>query len=484
VAGLFIGIGFIWPLLWTLGIPGVALYIWALRQTATLKKALLGSYLTWTIKSLAAVVWFWSTYPIDWIEVSLGAAELPVIGVYFTTVGMFLGVGGIFFGALFWYTKKWLPKQLMPIFLALLWVAAEVVGSLAFSVGTFGEGGTVNTYFSFGYLGYLLANHSLLLPLAGVAGVYGLSFVGAVAGAYLALSITAENRRQTLGAIGVGLVFLSLSGMVLHGMQREVETAGETTVAIVNTRFGGDFFKRSDKDEYKFGVIAHAVDAALTLSPDYILLPEDSRFTNVDHTPARAYRFFRFQTQDASTVLIDTARTPLPDGRFSQRAVIYDGVAKEGFAVDKQYLVPQGEFMPHFYAVSLRVLGQQAVAKALNDRFSYRPGPLASQADLPSSVPAILFCFEAADPQGVRRLLAERAVPFVAHPISHAWFHESEILWHHFDVMLKVQAVWSGVPIVSAGNMVIGALYTPDGKKIQTPVVLEEDGFEIRLFSF
>jgi apolipoprotein N-acyltransferase len=72
-------------------------------------------------------------------------------------------------------------------------------------------------------------------------------------------------------------------------------------------------------------------------------------------------------------------------------------------------------------------------------------------------------------------------VPFIAHPTSHAWFHESKILWQQQDVMLKVQALWNDVAIVSAGNMAYGALYTKAGKKIQPTPVKTGESWQVSL---
>ena len=130
------------------------------------------------------------------------------------------------------------------------------------------------------------------------------------------------------------------------------------------------------------------------------------------------------------------------------------------------------------------VFGFGDVAKKLQERFTYVPGPEPSQAQFAAHVPGILFCFESADPVAVKRLLAQRPVPFIAHPISHAWFHESELLWKQQDVMLKMQALWSGVPIVSAANMAKGALYTKEGKKILPTPKLSGESWEVSLVSW
>lgn len=137
--------------------------------------------------------------------------------------------------------------------------------------------------------------------------------------------------------------------------------------------------------------------------------------------------------------------------------------------------------MPYFYIATLSAFGMREAVIEINKKLAYRPGPFATQADLPELVPGILFCFESADPNGVRRLLKERELPFIAHPISHAWFHESKILWQQQDVMLKIQALWNDVPIVSAANMAKGALYTPDGKKVLPVPIASGKSWQVSL---
>ena len=78
----------------------------------------------------------------------------------------------------------------------------------------------------------------------------------------------------------------------------------------------------------------------------------------------------------------------------------------------------------------------------------------------------------------------ERKLPFVAHPISHAWFHSSKILWQQQDVMLRIQARWQGIPIVSAGNMMQGKLYLPNGQIDNGEIIESGDGWNITKFVF
>ncbi len=484
ISGALLGISFIFPSTWVLGLFGVAFFMWCLKKTTTLKKALVGGGLAWCMKSLLAVSLFWSVYPVNWLEISFGNSEVFIVGVYWFTVAFFLSFGGVFVSGVSFLLMRSLPVAAGFLWFPILWVFGEIGSALSFSLWTYGPGATINSVYSLGYLGYIFGQHELLLQLAIIAGVYGLSALGAFVGYGIWFAHTVLPRQKVTA---LTLVFV----LILWGTRGDskVEEVSEdnndkTTVAIIDTRFGDEWLEKENREEYKQEQVGGAVEAALLLRPDYILLPEDSRYTNTELGMSRAYNFFRFQHGDPETIIIDSGRTALPGDVFTQRAYIYDGQTKRGWITDKQYLVPQGEFMPYFYSSSLRLLRLGEMADSLENRFTYVPGPEKSQAALPSVVPGILFCFESADPKAALRLTKERDVPFIVHPISHAWFHESEILWQQQDVMLKMQALWSRVPIVSAANMAKGALYTEAGKKIEPRLIESGENWQVSLVSW
>jgi hypothetical protein len=108
-------------------------------------------------------------------------------------------------------------------------------------------------------------------------------------------------------------------------------------------------------------------------------------------------------------------------------------------------------------------------------------GSLTSQTEAASSTPGILYCFESVSPWGVKKIIQERGeVPFIAHPISHAWFNEPKILWKNLDSMLRVQAIWNQQYIVSAGGHVSGQVYTPQGKIRSPENIASGDNWTLR----
>jgi len=127
------------------------------------------------------------------------------------------------------------------------------------------------------------------------------------------------------------------------------------------------------------------------------------------------------------------------------------------------------------------LFGRSEVVDAVAGTLDYTVGNDTSQADFDSRSPGVLFCFESVSPWGVRQIMQERGnVPFIAHPISHAWFNEPHILWQQLDSMLRVQAIWNQQYIVSVGNQTSGQVYTPTGTIVTPTLVTNGSGWTLR----
>ena len=154
LAGVLLSAGFIYTVLWPLGILGLAYFIYLSSREISYKKAALGGLIAWTIKSLAALMWFLSVYPVEWLTVSLGNAQLLIVVFYWVTNSLWLGVAGIFVAVAI---RKVCALTNRKLFLLLLipgvWLMGELLGSLFFSVMTYGDAGVITSAFSFGYMG-------------------------------------------------------------------------------------------------------------------------------------------------------------------------------------------------------------------------------------------------------------------------------------------------------------------------------------------
>jgi apolipoprotein N-acyltransferase len=260
------------------------------------------------------------------------------------------------------------------------------------------------------------------------------------------------------------------------------------TLISVDTNFPDDSVTTMSGIAKRMLILNAAVSAAVAAHPTYILLPEDSRYLDSVYGGATASSLlgqFMFTHGTTTSVLIDSYRAETREGQAYVRAIMLDAVHKQVYQFDKQYLVPQGEYVPYVYAGVLRAFGFGALVDGIEKDSAYVPGPLTRKVvSVPKNIPAVLFCSESVRPDGVTALLRDANAPFVVHPMSHGWFHHPTELWHELDQMLRIHARVAGVPIVSAGNKVDGKLYLPNGQIDSGVVVGSGDGWVLRKFTF
>jgi hypothetical protein len=479
LSGVLLGAGFIFPILWPLGILGIAYFIYLAQQGETFKKVMVGGFVAWSIKSLAALLWFLWVYPIDWLTFLGDKPQLFIVTFYWATYSLWLGAGGVFVAAA---VKQLFRKISNKLFLTFLipaaWVSGELIGSLFFSLMSYGDGGAITSALSFGYVGYLLAQHEWFIWLSRIYGVYALSFTAVLLALGYLWSVKYLILKKRYLAPFVFILFW-VSGYIPFISLTEnadeyysVFTIDTTFPVIESGTYEGKKEKTTQLDE--------AMSTALTFEPDYILLPEDTRYFDQSAPTAQEKAKFQFLHANPKTIIVDTGRVVV-DGRAVLQSFTFNGLENTVDVSQKRYLVPQGEFMPYLYAKFLQTVGYGSAVEKISKDISYTVGSLTSQAKAASSTPGILYCFESVSPWGVRQIMKERGeVPFIAHPISHGWFNEPKILWKNLDSMLRVQAMWNQQYIVSAGGHVEGKVYTPQGKILSPENIATGDNWTLR----
>lgn len=473
-SGLLLGIGFIVEPLWFLVFGGIWFFVQAVDDSLKARQYLLGGGLAFFIKMLLVHAWGVYIYPLDWYQPALAQGGWWGIAIYWLLGSLFLSVGGLILAALI------RPLRFKPHFqkwslIALAWVFAETINSYIFSVLTLGGDSYISDAYSYGFIGYLLASHNWLIYIAKLGGVYALT-IAAVMLVGLVLYFLKFNKYYVITGVAIFL----LLGVV---PQPEFSRETKVSVALIETDFDALFLEKDKEvfDQYKF--VEEAIDAAILNEADYVVLPEAAQYTNLNFGPEGAYNLYRFKNKDTDTILVDSGQGILPNNQAIIRATIYDGQNKQAWQFDKQYLVPQGEYMPGIFSLLFRAMGLSEEERT-KYRVEYVPGPIVGQVDMPSHLPRVLFCFSSADPRAVRRLVSDnKEIPFVAHITSHAWFHEPVLLWKQQEAMLKIQAVWGNVPILQSANLGRAMVYLPNGKSYQPELVASGERWRVMLVS-
>jgi apolipoprotein N-acyltransferase len=481
LSGVLLGIGFVIPLLWIVGLAGGAYFLYLFQQTKSWRQKIFGAWLAWTIKAAFSVGWLLSSYPIEWLPIEFGQIQILLVSFTWLMTAVCLGSGAVIFVLVSEFLKRrtdLLSWSYYGLIYPLLWVISESLGSLALAAFFYGPGGSFDTSFGSGYVGYLLAGHEGLLQVARLAGVFSLTYLFVLLAGLLVWGSEQRKRLQYSGLALVAVVYLSGFVPILR-LVTEMPTTGYTVLAI-DTQIGSRILSTKAGKEEADAALTEAVKAALEEEADYILLPEDSRYFDQSH-PINAIRSrFERQYNNPAVVLVDSGRVTL-NGVTVQQAFVSNGPEDSIERFHKRYLVPQGEYFSTVYSWALQAAGFGESLEYLSQSMSYRVGPWTNQSSAAANVPGILFCFESFSPQGVRRLVEERTeMPFVAHIASHAWFHEPYTLWSQMESMLRVQAIWNQQYVVTAGNMVSGKVYTPTGAVEELTVVANGERWQVK----
>ena len=408
-------------------------------------------YLMWwglgTLKMLAALWWVPTLYPLSWLGLEEGLRQLLLVYGFWLVNALVIGAALIILGWLFRRLYRHTTSAIW--FFPFLWVTHEVIGSILFSFWSLGPGGGIHSDFSFGYSGYVLLETNLFNGVVAFGGVWLASFTVAA----LATSVYVYFNQLTSRRVGLVIVLLIclLIGYSHYSYTKRIPQQLDVSVIAINTAFAAKDLRTQSGRTAKFEATKAAVLAAAAHNPDIIVLPEDARLVAGFASPRELLTWL--QELDPDLLLYDSARVALESGGVTLRAYVFDTKDHAVYLTDKQYLVPQGEFLPYLSHALSKLFAPDTLLTQMERNQAYRPGPVTGYGEFRSDAPGILFCFESVKPDGATEVRTQHDYPLLVHLVSHAWFHEPYSLWRSLDRMVKAQALFSNSTIVQASNM-------------------------------
>jgi apolipoprotein N-acyltransferase len=325
--------------------------------------------------------------------------------------------------------------------LAALWTGTEYLRSM-WPLGGFTWGG----------VGYTQAGNGFLLPLASVAGVWGVAFAVVLVNAFVLLALERLPRmRVAAGFAGacLALVMLPAAIPIPSPDGRAVD------VAVVQ---GNDLEHRLPSAAAEDLVIArtHARlhRTLVTDPPDLAVWPENA----LDADPTRFEPFRSIVRGAVGAVGVPTlvgAITGGPGGRERNEALLYDGRGRIVGRYAKVHLVPFGEYVPWRSELGwISALRQVPHDLAPGDRLHLlHVGHLRF---------AAVICFENSFPSLDRRIVAKGA-GFLVVSTNNASYGRTAASRQHL-IMSRFRAVENGRWVVHAAISGISAFIDPHGR--------------------
>jgi len=334
-----------------------------------------------------------------------------------------------------------------------LWVALEYVQTYLFSG------------FPWGLLGAGLYRVPLFIQVADLAGVYGVSFLVALAGTWLYLTgfpvfqRVRHVRRQEALALVLLMVWVGYGAYRLDRVPRLAAAAPKIRVGVTQGNV-------PQGEKWNPRMVAETLDRYAELTrrcqgARLIIWPETAApflfLRNPEFTP----RVVEIARQSGGYLFFGAPAYELtPAGeRFFNRAYLLDPEGKVAGHYDKAHLVPFGEYVPLQRLLFF-------VPKMVPMVGDFAEGPVGAVVHLPEAPVGPLICFESIFAYLSRAQIRNGARLLVT-ITNDAWFGETSAPYQHL-AWAVFRAVEGRVALARAANTGISAFIGPEGRILWT----------------
>ncbi|MDQ7823832.1 MAG: apolipoprotein N-acyltransferase [Candidatus Eremiobacteraeota bacterium] len=341
---------------------------------------------------------------------------------------------------------------------------------------------------NWGAIAYSQYEQVTLIQVAGITGMYGISFLvmlGNMVLAWLLITVmraqkspqgdrkTAERKK--------GLLSLALSFAALMTV----------TLAYGHLVIAGDSARKGIFPRVKVSIVQPSVDMLMkwdnrmlrwtleTLTAlsakaaqegtSLVFWPETSVPTFIpNNTVAKEY--LEHFTAWEKIYFAAGAPQAAPDGRKLNTVFLFSPQGKITAEYSKRHIVPFGEYLPFRKHLRKYSVFDRVQDFSSGDRWTLFPTPWGSF--------SVLICFESDFP-GIARVNVRNGATFLAVLTNDAWFERSSAAVHHLGWSV-FRAVENHSNVVQAANTGVSAFIDPHGKirkksEIYTRVVLTDD---------
>jgi apolipoprotein N-acyltransferase len=426
---------------------------------------------------------FVAVIPLLWIGRQARPARGALLGLAFGLAYYGILLSWILpFGVIAWLPLVFVEALYAALFcglLRILWrderpfvsalAAAALWTGIDWFRGTWPLGG-----FTWGGLGYTQHDNALLLPLASITGVWGITFVVLLVNALLVAALLGARfslaRRVALVGVAVGAVAAPALVPVLAewpSSPRAPNSSGNGAVDVAVVQGNVPRELASDRYLQSQVVAQNHIDLHRDLAmdpPDIAVWPENS----LDSDPVNDPRLGRAVSESIEAVGSPTlvgAVTEAGGDRYFNQVLFYDGAGEVSGRYTKIHLVPFGEFVPF-----RRFLGWVDELRAVPR--DLLPGGDLRLFDVAGARVATPICFENTFPDLFRRFVDSGAT-LVVLTTNNSSYALSPASRQHV-IMSELRAVETDRYIVQAAISGISAVIDPDGRVLVETGLFEQ----------
>lgn len=431
--------------LWLLGFVALVPFLFVLKNTQNTRRVVFYGFTLGLVYFSAVLSFFFSAHPLSWAGINNGIVSLISITLIWLLTSSVLALGPALWAGVIHKLRNstWL-FLLAPLF----WVLTEFFQATFFSVFFAGESSLIGPHWTFGFLGYILAENIFLLSLAALGGVFILSFVVIFLNVVI-YKIVQSKKLLRREVVGITLVIFLAGIFFFHSP----EPTGVKNIAAFYTDFTPQFLQDIKESEKQFDEVDQMFRGIASGDEhfDIIILPENTFYLARLPGISRNYRLDSL-SRNGEVVIIDSVRTDTvgPDESF---ITFTSSKNREVVARAKRLLVPQGEYLSYGTAWLGKLFLGNEWYELFFDKRSLERGSGVVLGYSGNTAIGALFCSEVLTPN-IYRDLTKAGAEVLTNSASHSVFADSKILYQQILKYSKLRAVENSRYYIQAGNRV------------------------------
>jgi apolipoprotein N-acyltransferase len=386
-------------------------------------------------------------YWINIVMTTYGKLPVPVSFLVFLTLTAYLAL----YPGVFMYLVRKCEERGIPLLVSfpLLWVGLEYIRSFFL------------TGFPWASLGYSQYRILPLIQVVDITGVYGLSFLIALANAVIYQLLKAKIKKETGLRVYRGLLVLLvlLAGTLTYGVNRlnSPETGSPLKVALVQGNIDQAIKWDPAFQEATITIYERLTRLAVAGGVDLVVWPESAIPFFFQDQEQYASRVRKLAVEGNTSIVFGSPAYDNDSGRIRYRNSAYL-LAPTGELIgrsDKIHLVPFGEYVP--LAKLLPFVNKLVVG--IGD---FSPGTATTPLSIGKAELGVLICFEGIFPE-LSRSYVRAGSRLLVNVTNDAWYGRSSAPYQHLS-MTVLRAVENRVPLLRAANTGISCIIDSKGQ--------------------
>ncbi|MFQ5428060.1 MAG: apolipoprotein N-acyltransferase [Thermodesulfobacteriota bacterium] len=350
------------------------------------------------------------------------------------------------------------------LFLPGLWVTMEYLRGHLF------------TGFPWVLAGYSQAHNLILIQVADITGVWGLSFMVLFVNALIYILIVSYSRGRSFPVMAMAIALSLTIAVSLYGVFRikqvDAVVKSRPTVRAAVAQGNIDQAVKWDKSHQgsTLRIYRGLTSMARAAGAEFVVWPETAVPFYLEKNAAGKREVMDIAVSKKVTLLTGSPafdyNKKTGDPRYYNSAYVVSDEGRITGRYDKVHLVPYGEYVPLKSYMPF-------IMKLTEGVGDFVPGPGPVPLDIGGFKAGLLICYEAIFP-ALARISVRDGAGLLVNITNDGWFGKTSAPYQHLDMTL-LRAVENRVYLLRAANTGISAVIDPVGRLVKRTKLFRED---------